>query len=401
MVFFSLEEEMELMERVVKSIEEADEFVSTAKSCPRPAKERNMTILSHQMQLMYSAKNLNNLEDSVFITNLTTIRHSSLVADINELEPIFLKDMHVNKVHKGKYLLCKTVTDPFCINFMNTVIHDEHDEVENLVIYYYTPDYSIEPSVLLPRASILLIKEPLLISRTQDPASCYLRVESPTDLVILSDLDCPEKPISKIDQEIWMIKEDLTYEQLNAQGNKFFVEKKYHQAVRSYTRALNLWVKTKSATNKEVKKTLNNRSLANFRLERFYSAYQDALRSSQIEMKENDDEAVTINEKTYFRMGKALYSMREYSDSVIWFTKCVELNPKNRESFAELAKAQERVRESETGEYNMKRIIDECKANQLRLDLADYVSPDIEITSLNNNPNFLGKYNRLICISKA
>lgn len=102
----------------------------------------------------------------------------------------------------------------------------------------------------------------------------------------------------------------------------------------------------------------------------FHKAFLDAQESVDIEP----------NEKAYYRMGRALYSMRQFTDALDSFQKCLELNERNSKAKEECKKCQERIRESETGEYNMKRIINDVKAgNKLRLDVADYLSSSIQI----------------------
>lgn len=119
-------------------------------------------------------------------------------------------------------------------------------------------------------------------------------------------------------------------------------------------------------------RTLSNRAAAHLELEMFHEAFLDAQESVRLEP----------SEKAYYRMARASYSMRQFIDAADNFRKCLEINPKNFNAKEELMRSQARIKESETGEYDMKRVVDDVKTGKLRLDVADYVSSSIEIREL-------------------
>lgn len=106
----------------------------------------------------------------------------------------------------------------------------------------------------------------------------------------------------------------------------------------------------------------------------FNEAYKDAAESERIEP----------SEKAYYRMGRAAYSMRQYSLAAESFRKCVDINNKNKKAVEDLARCEERTRESRTGFYDMRRLISLVKEGVLRLDVADYVSDLIKIADIPN-----------------
>jgi tetratricopeptide (TPR) repeat protein len=233
----------------------------------------------------------------------------------------------------------------------------------------------------------------------------HIRIDSPTDLIILNNLDFSEIH-EKYNINKWKIRieENLSFEKLNQASNKYFVDKNFYMAIRTYTKALNLTKqKPDIAKPAEIKKVFNNRAATNLKLEKWYQAYQDTLSSLQID--DNSDKSQ--NEKAYFRQGKALYSMRQFDDALKSFNKCLEINPNQKEAQTEVEKCNQRIHESKTGQYNMKQIIHDSKVKkELRLDLADYMSNDIEIVEV--RPNCKGivakndiKKNTLIMASKA
>lgn len=156
-----------------------------------------------------------------------------------------------------------------------------------------------------------------------------------------------------------------TYDQLNEFGNRSFRAKKYRDAVRFYDKALRL--KPTAA------KTLSNRSSAHFELEMFYKAFVDAQRSSKLEP----------SEKAYYRMGKALYAMRQFEQAVEAFRAGLALNNNNNtEILVQVERSQKRVDESKTGKYDMKSLIGQLKLDVLSMDVADFVSGDIAVKNM-------------------
>jgi tetratricopeptide (TPR) repeat protein len=311
--------------------------------------------------------------------------------------PIKLKEMHVNKIHTGRFLLCRVIRDPFYITGTLVLIQDTDNQVENLSLYNFSKSYMVDPKLLLPNNSILIIKEPFLKNMISSPTDFHIRVESPTDLIILSDLDKDDK-YSQYFLDKWTDIKDpdrsLSFDELNKKGNGFFVGQNYHSAIRYYTKALNLAKDDKAVKNSDVKKTLNNRSAALLKLDKYYQAYQDTVKSTQIE-NVNDSSDLVNDEKAFFRMGKAAYSMRQFDVALEAFEKCLALNLKNKDAKEEMIRTKKRLFERSTGKYDMKLVIEQALVQkQPRLDLADFVSDDIEIRNVNNDPNYKGE-----CIS--
>ena len=341
---------------------------------------------------------------------ITTLKRFSAVK-LNDLKPILLSEMFVNIIHEGRCLLCRTIEDPFCATTLTTLVEDEAGEIENVSVQCFVHNYDIDTKVLLPRHSVLIIKEPHLKQspNANEINDFCIRVESPSDIIILTDLDCTEEN-RKYFMNKWISNYGNnfaeTYDQLNKLGNKHFIENNYYEAARCYTKALNQpMLNTKISVDKsEIKKTLSNRSAAFLKLEKYLQAYQDALKSSQIE---NTDTATT--EKAYFRIGKAAYAMRLFKLAAEAFSECLSINSKNKAANLELEETKQRILESETGKYDMKKIIEQARVKyQPRLNVADYVSPDIQVSCVNNDPNFKGikakndiKRNMLLVGSKA
>ena len=121
-------------------------------------------------------------------------------------------------------------------------------------------------------------------------------------------------------------------------------------------------------------KTYSNRAAAELELEMFIEAFKDAQESSVIDP----------SEKAYYRMGRAAYAMRQYELAAENFSKCVKLNEKNTKAIEDLKRCQDRLQETRTGVYDMKKLIGDVKAGLLRLDVADYVCKSIAVKEIPN-----------------
>lgn len=131
---------------------------------------------------------------------------------------------------------------------------------------------------------------------------------------------------------------------------------------------------------KKTAKTYNNRAAAYLKLDMFNEAFLDAQESARIEP----------SEKAYFRMGRAMYEMRQFAQAADEFRKNLALNDDNERAREELGRSERRVRESETGDYDIKKLVGDVHAGKLRLDVADYMSKSIRIEEVS------GKRNRLV-----
>lgn len=330
--------------------EKAEKDIKSIKPYPRPKKDKNNTL-----QLFNEAKSSANAKSSVIKTfRMGPDKHFSQKR-MEDLKQISIKDLKVNEIHYGRYLECRTITEPYYSTSMNVIIQDDEGQfiqnnegqVENVSIYNYTKSFEIEPKLILPVNSYIRIKEPYLKILPSNNKEFHIQIESPSD--------------------IEFFKEDLVistmgYDDLNLLANKYFVNKNYHLAEQVYTKALK---------HSEEAKVLNNRAAAYLHLEKYNLAFEDCVKSIEF----------GPSEKAYFRMGKAAYHMRQFEKSKECFLKCLQINPKNCDARNELSKVKDRLNEAKTGDYNVKELIEECRNGTLRLDVADYMSNDIHIAA--------------------
>ena len=376
---------------------------------PRPNKNPMTTKLKYQTFSNQMANVINAYNESE-----STVKRCS-AKRVENLQPILLKDLQLNKIHTGCYLLCRTIENPIRVLSISTLIQDECDDIENIYLYNFSQDFETPPEFLLPKFSILLIKEPYLSPRINEMDELvHIRIDSLTDVVVLSDLDLNlnKHIVSNYDKYFiskWMINNEnrnSKFERLILQALGFFDQENYYQSVRYYTKALNLANQLESGDFKarEIKKAFLNRSVAYLKLEKYFLAYEDAIKSESIEY---DD--VLVTSEALFGQGQALYFMRQYVKALDAFEKCFYLNRDNINVADEINRTKMRIKESQTGLFDIKSIIEKAKyENQRRLDIADFVHSEIEVVDLNYYSSSKGvvakndiKQNTLLVVSKA
>jgi tetratricopeptide (TPR) repeat protein len=288
--------------------------------------------------------------------------------------------MFVNTVHSGRLLVCRTITKPIYSTTMRVLVEDLTGQVELVSIHSgFTFNFAIEPDLLLPLHSVLLIKEPFV---ELHGSVSEIKVDSPSDLCVLTDLDKSHEAYIYLDScpKEWALQTRLGPDELNKLGNVSFMDRNYLQAVRFYTRALNC----ACVSEEGAKRALSNRAAALLHLEKYYQAYEDGARAAQLE-------SASLNEKVCFRMGEALYAMRQYERAEEAFRKCLALNEENKEAAFFVQETRKRMSEAVTGEYDMDALIDQARVKfQPRLNVANFVSAKIQVVPLKSN--YLGKF---------
>ncbi len=349
----------ERKEYVGNSLLKLRDRIKVTKQLDEINKDRSFKIKQFQRPLKQTLDTFLTENDTfnLKIDFLKTLRHFSCW-DLKDLKKICLKDMTVNKIHFGFYLECTVITKPAYTCGLNFQARDCEDETENIVLFNYeAKSASLNPSVLLPIGTKLIIKEPHLqtvcgsysdeneikrnsIVKKQD--TFVIRVDSPTDVIVLSFGPCENKTDSNLNQDhliIQTISENI---------------EKTHD-LKSYLK----------------------RSKAYFNLEKYTLAYHDALKASLLSEK---------NAEAYFLMGKSSYSMKKFEIAYENFQNCLKLNPKNEIFKQELEKTNSRILESKLGIYDLDAIIEKFvkkKNGWLYFDIADYMSDKIQIISFN------------------
>lgn len=162
-----------------------------------------------------------------FVCKITAPKHCSLKR-LDELKPISLNEMYVNKVHAGFYLMCHVIGEPYISgNTLSIVVGDQTGDVEYVIVYDYMKSFEVDPNDLLPLYSTIVIKEPFL-NENESNFGVSILVVSPSDIV----------SIDHFVNILPLTDASLSYKQFNDAGNKCYVSSEYWKAIRLYTKAL-------------------------------------------------------------------------------------------------------------------------------------------------------------------
>lgn len=129
--------------------------------------------------------------------------------------------------------------------------------------------------------------------------------------------------------------------------------------------------------NENSPRVILNLSAVYLKLKNFYQAYNCA--SKIIELGEIN------SEKAFFRMGIAAYNMAKFEKSAKNFKKCLEINPSNKEADIQLKQSEERLNESQSGVYNLERLIENLRNGIKEMDVSEFKLKDIEVACLKDD----------------
>ncbi|CAG8575219.1 9439_t:CDS:1 [Ambispora leptoticha] len=341
-------------------------------------------------------KNLVNFET----TNSTFANKKANTVDV-ELVPknrISISQLQINKVHTGKFLLCRVITKCAKSTALAMVIEDLEGEAERLALHNYIPVNKIPPGGLsveqasrfLPIGTILAIQNPYY--KISQDGQTSLRSDNPNEIVIIKSND------KLLTQFRWKTNIELprhsgietskilSADDFRIRGNEYFGKKDFMSAFDEYSHGIEL--------DPQNVTLYANRSEVHLRLSQFKEALDDAETALKIDSK---------HPKAAIRKGKALMHLKRYTESVNTFCTLLKdeavntLDKKLGKEIEEYRKqAQELDSENKHGNYNYIKIINEylkkIETREInfgtkewvhlggpRLDHADYVSNVIEI----------------------
>jgi len=275
-----------------------------------------------------------------------------------DLKPITIDELVLNHVHKGRYLLCRSIAQPFKMTAISLIIEDRNGAVEKLSLYNYSHHSGIcsDLSHLIPNGTMLIIKDPYYKIATDGLR--LIRCDNPCNICLLKENDPLLKEIFEGHSPSEPMNDQV--EKLKQQGNECFKNKDYDSAIELYNRAL-------SIDDKHVV-ILSNRSLVYAHLRQWYNALSDAERVLDIDP--NDLKAM-------YRKAKALHGLKRYDEEVAVLQRGIRKAPQNKEFLQSLIIAKQSIQEK-SGSYNFRKIHEESLSKESpRLDHADFSHPHL------------------------
>jgi tetratricopeptide (TPR) repeat protein len=135
--------------------------------------------------------------------------------------PIFVSDLKPNITHRGRILRGKVITPSLATHSIQTIIEDEFQNVVKIALYNALPDNAPRTmnEAFLPIGQAVAIIEPLY--QILPDGSSGILIGNPSEMIF---------------EEVLSSKKSA--QQLRKEGNDYFKEKEFEQAIRCYTAVL-------------------------------------------------------------------------------------------------------------------------------------------------------------------
>jgi TPR repeat protein len=270
---------------------------------------------------------------------------TSRIVDLSKLKPIRFREMQLPFTHFGCCLICRTITE--LADGVHAAVEDLNADAQILSLHNFLSDDETEIG------TVLLIKEPTI--RYGNPSTAVIDVQSPSDFLILNESD----PTVLADT-LFYKPCSLTIPELMSLGKRCFKGKQFWKSLRYYDLAIVLDQDNSALLWKKAKSL--------FRIGRFFEAYKHAKAS------------LCNREKCLRFLAQSAYGMRQWQLARDHYRLLIEIPSSRDFAICELEKCEQRIRESETGEYDICTMLEMTRHSILTrqplfFDLSDYIGP--------------------------
>lgn len=193
---------------------------------PDDRMSRSQLIQMHDRQDSYE----NDSQPPVGHGRVTTLIYPPCTQSLSCLQRISLTDLVLETVHRGKYLLLRTIVHPKKIVGIKTVVEDPNSDVEVLELYNQNPDRSHKD--IIPNDTIIILKEPYY--KLSHQGGTFLSCDHPADLIFL-DTNNPILQDLQWTTGTPKIPKILTAADYKTLGNDYFKQNKFYEAIKAYS----------------------------------------------------------------------------------------------------------------------------------------------------------------------
>ena len=298
------------------------------------------------------------------------------ILSAQNLEPMTLVDLKMETHHRGRRLTVKRAAPvvPQTARAWTMVQDMEGEEIERLELCLHKSRHGED---LLTSASTLVIKEPYFT--LTDDGEATLRVDHPSDIIIFRKEIADGKPVlangvnGDADDVAALEKKAKTCKD---KGNAALSKPDLPLAHAQYTEGLKFARREAVlATSPNLARDLHrNRAHVNLLLQQLDEAKTDA-KSALIG--EEDQQSKELDSKAYFRAGHAAYNLGDFEDAKDLFEKRLKLTPDSKEAKALLRRAQRRLQEQQTGEYDFRKMKAGLSKARPRVEAASFIGNTI------------------------
>lgn len=306
-------------------------------------------------------------------------------APLLKLKKMMIRDMRMEIMHKGKFLLLRLIEPCFKMSGVMTVVEDQEGSVCIMSIYNFVTRDSDNLDEVLPVGTILAVKEPYY--KFSNTNSCVIRCDSPSDIVILQRLG----PNTGVDESSLLMAEHLNLKEITWKNTasidesvlavsvanstlsplEYYKQKKFWDAIEASSRSI--------IQNRKLKKEseipqadLIVRANSYLQVGLYEKCLSDVFQI--IGKRFNDYTALYI-------AGQALYALRRFEEAHLIFNGLMQLFPGDEglELFQKemwLRSSTKRLEELREGKFDLNAMMAETRMTKTpRLDCADYFGP--------------------------
>nr|OQO16686.1 hypothetical protein B0A51_17962 [Rachicladosporium sp. CCFEE 5018] len=289
--------------------------------------------------------------------------------DLDDLKPMTLSELQMETHHRGRVLRLRREEPVVTFKARSwTVVKDQStDQAERLELVLHKSELGDE---LLEAGKSFAIKEPYFTLNDQGEAT--LRVDHPSDLIVENESSGADSSLTNGHVAEAAVKRAIA---LKTKGNAALKSQELAEAHVRYTEGIQC-LQDSGVTNEDIILDLyRNRAHVNLSLQRYDEAKADAVAAVS---QTGTDKYTTLDNKAHFRAGAAAYGQGEYNEAGAFFETALELlEGVDKEATAFLRRADQRLREQETGAYDFSRIKTLLSAARPRVDAADHYSDTV------------------------
>ncbi len=266
-------------------------------------------------------------------------------ASLEDLKPMKLADLQMETHHRGMKLTVKRISPVVTLLARSwSMVQDEkEEETERLEILLHKLRYGED---ILESAKLFVIKEPYFT--LTDLGEATIRIDHPSDLVVFPEDAGPKEYADAAAAE----KAATSYKN---QGNAALKQQDLPVAHSKYTAGLKIATQdVLSESNPDLSRDIyRNRAYVNLLLEQFDEVITDANNSL---LRKDEQRSKELDSKAYYRAGSAAYSLQRFSEAKQFFEEQQNLTPNDKDARIYLKKINLRLREQETGKYDIMKL---------------------------------------------
>jgi tetratricopeptide (TPR) repeat protein len=279
---------------------------------------------------------------------------------LSDLEPMKMSDLKTETHHRGRKLVVKRESPVVTLVARSwTMVQDEDgSDAERLEILLHKSRYGED---VLESTKLFIIKEPYFTLTDQGEPT--LRIDHPSDLVI-----CHEEGPKSFEDSAAAEKAATRFK---TQGNNALKKQDFPLAHEKYSAGLAIAKQDILAeANPDLARDISrNRAYVNLLLGRLDEVKTDAIASLT---GREDQKSKELDSKAYYRAGSAAYAQSQWQEAKSFFQSQQKLTPDDKDAKVQLKKISARLREEETGTYDLMKIRSNLSKARSRVDAANF-----------------------------